>query len=89
MLRPTNYNDGDILAIDRAYIDYSKFEELTRRGVIYVTKMKRNLVYETLSDKMYMTPDGLMESRERKVRFTKRMKGGGSHHAYCKDNHIR
>jgi len=77
MLRPANYNDGDILAIDRAYIDYSKFEELTRRGVVYVTKMKRNLVYETLSDKMYMTPEGQMESRERKVRFTKRMKGGG------------
>ena len=76
MLKPANYNDGDILAMDRAYIDYSKFEELTRRGVVYVTKMKKNLVYEILSDKMYMTPEGLMESRERKVRFTKRMKGG-------------
>lgn len=42
MLKPTNYTDGDILAIDRAYIDYSKFEELTRRNVAYVTKMKKN-----------------------------------------------
>ena len=38
MLKPTNYAEGDILALDRAYIDYGKFEELTARGVIYVTK---------------------------------------------------
>ena len=43
MLKPTNYNDGDIIAMDRAYIDYSEFKELTTRGVIYVTKMKRTL----------------------------------------------
>ena len=41
MLKPTNYNDGDIIAMGRDYIDYSKFEELTNRGVIYVTKMKK------------------------------------------------
>lgn len=41
MLNPTNYNDGDIIAMGRDYIDYSKFEELTNRGVIYVTKMKK------------------------------------------------
>ena len=48
MLKPANYNGGDIIAMDRAYIDYSKFEELTERGGIYVTKMKKNLVYEEL-----------------------------------------
>ena len=41
MLKPTNYNDEDIIAMGRDYIDYSKFEELTNRGVIYVTKMKK------------------------------------------------
>ena len=29
MLRPSNYHSGDILAFDRAYIDYAKFEEMT------------------------------------------------------------
>lgn len=76
MLIPANYNNGDIIAMDRAYIDYSKFEELTQRGVIYVTKMKKNLVYEILSDKMYITPEGLMECREQKVKFKKRVKDG-------------
>ena len=50
MLRPSNYACGDIVALDRAYIDYAKFEELTRREVTYVTKMKKNLTFDTLSD---------------------------------------
>ena len=56
MLKPTNYNEGDVVVLDRAYIDYSKFEEMTSRGVIYVTKMKKKLVYNTLSDTMYISP---------------------------------
>ena len=48
MLRPSNYHSGDILAFDRAYIDYTKFEEMMEAGVTYVTKMKKNLQYETL-----------------------------------------
>ena len=76
MLKPANYTDGDIIALDRAYIDYSKFEELTERGVVYVTKMKKNLVYEVLSDTMYMTPCGLMEYRVQVVEFKKRTKDG-------------
>ena len=76
MLKPANYNDGDIIAMDRAYIDYARFEELTNRGVTYVTKMKKNLVYDTLSDTMYMLPCGLMECRVQVVEFRKNIKGG-------------
>ncbi|MGM9863182.1 MAG: transposase [Lepagella sp.] len=43
MLKPTTLSKGDIMSMDRAYIDYGKFEQLTQRGVIYVTKMKMNL----------------------------------------------
>ena len=83
MLRPSNYASGDIVALDRAYIDYAKFEELTRRGVTYVTKMKKSLVYETVSDTMYMHPEGLMEYRVRHVVFHKHVKQGEdiAHHA--------
>ena len=76
MLMPTNYTTGNIIALDRAYIDYAKFQELTKRGVVYVTKMKKNLVYEELSDVMYMKPDGLMEYRVQIVEFKKRTKNG-------------
>ena len=76
MLKPANYTSGDILAFDRAYIDYAKFEELTRNEVIYVTKMKKNLVYAISDDTMYMTSDGKMSYRVQCVTFTKCVKDG-------------
>lgn len=76
MLRPSALGKGDILAMDRAYIDYGKFEQLTERGVIYVTKLKKSLRYTALSDTMYQTPDGLMEVRIQEVEFVKQKKGG-------------
>ena len=41
-----------------AYINYAKFEELTDRGVVYVTKMKSNLNYEVLVDCMHRESTG-------------------------------
>lgn len=76
MLKPTALSKGDIMAMDRAYIDYEKLEEMTQRGVIYVTKMKKNLKYSILNDAMYQTPDGLMEVRTQQVIFTKQQKDG-------------
>lgn len=83
MLCPSNFNAGEILAMDRAYIDYAKLEELTQRSVLYVTKMKKNLKYEVLEDSMAMTPNGLMELRVQHVKFTKHMadKTDIEHHA--------
>jgi hypothetical protein len=71
MLAPSHYNHDEIVALDRAYINYEKFEELTDRGVVYVTKMKKNLKYELLLDIMEITPDGTMEYREQIVVFRK------------------
>ena len=76
MLKPTHLSKGDILAMDRAYIDYEKFEELSRRGVIYVTKMKKSLKYQIRSDIMYQTPNGLMEVRIQNITFSKQVKDG-------------
>ena len=59
------------MALDRAYINYEKFEELTERNVIYVTKMKKSLKYEVLVDCMDMSPEGKMEYREQVVVFRK------------------
>lgn len=71
MLAPSDYHNGEIVALDRAYINYGKFEELTMPGVVYVTKMKKNLTYQLLSDRMYMTRQGVMEYREQTVVFNK------------------
>lgn len=69
MLAPSHYSRNEITAMDRAYINYVKFEELTDRGVIYVTKMKKNLNYEVLVDCMHQNPQGLMQYRELVVVF--------------------
>ena len=71
MLAPNHYKRDEIVAMDRAYINYAKFEELTDRGVVYVTKMKKNLNYEVLVDCMHQNPQGLMEYREQVVVFRK------------------
>lgn len=71
MLAPSHYGHNEIVALDRAYINYAKFEELTDRGVAYVTKMKKNLSYEVLVDCMHQNPQGLMECCEQVVVFRK------------------
>ena len=54
MLKPYNYSTGYILAIDRAYINYGKFEEITKLGVVYVTNMKKNIIYTIDCDTIYI-----------------------------------
>ena len=76
MLAPSHFRYNEIVALDRAYINYEKFEELTERNVVYVTKMKKNLKYEILADCMDMNKEGVMEYREQVVVFRK---GGISH----------
>ena len=71
MLAPSHYHHNEIVALDRAYINYAKFEELTERGVVYVTKMKKNLNYKVLVDCMHQNAQGLMEYREQVVVFRK------------------
>ena len=58
MLAPSHFNHDEIVAMDRAYINYAKFEVLTDRGVVYVTKMKKSLRYEVLVDCMSQNPKG-------------------------------
>lgn len=86
MLKPSTLDKGDIVAMDRAYIDYEKFEQLTGRGVIYVTKMKKSLKFNIQKDVMWQNADGLMEVRIQHVTFTKEKKDGETtttitHHA--------
>ena len=71
MLVPNHYKHNEITAMDRAYINYAKFEELTDRGVVYVTKMKKKLSYEILVDCIHQKSQGVMEYREQIVVFRK------------------
>lgn len=74
LLCPSKLNRDDIVALDRAYIDYAKFEEMTQRGIVYVTKMKKNLVFKVLDDVIYQDKSGKMALRVQHVVFTKKTK---------------
>lgn len=71
ILAPSHYGHNQIVALDRAYINYAKFEELSERGVVYVTKMKKNLKYEVMADCMDQNRQGQMVNREQIVVFRK------------------
>lgn len=71
MLKYLSLPQGSILTIDRAYIDYAIFQQFTDNGIIYVTKMKKNLVYKTLSSKYMVTPNGQVSMKISIVEFTK------------------
>ena len=71
MLAPTYYQHKEIVAMDRAYVNYEKFEELTDRNVVYVTKKEKSLSYETQVDCMEMNTEGKMGYREQMVVFRK------------------
>lgn len=77
MLCPCNLAKGTIIAMDRAYIDYAKFEEMTQAGIIYVTKMKTGLNYKLLKDEMIQTPQGLMEVRIQDIVLSKKVQKAG------------
>ncbi len=72
MLKALQLEEGSFIALDRAYINYAEFERLTQEGVYYVCKMKSNLVYETLSDKMFVNNNGQVTVREKVVLFKKK-----------------
>lgn len=76
MLCPCTLAQGAIITMDRAYIDYAKFEQMTQRGITYVTKMKAGLNYEVLKDEIIQTPEGLMQVRIQDVVLTKKVKAG-------------
>ena len=44
--RTLRFDPGTILAVDRGYIDYEWFRELTQEEVYFVTRMKEKAVYE-------------------------------------------
>jgi hypothetical protein len=46
--RTLTFPPGTILVIDRGYVDYAWFAELTQQGVFFVTRLKDNAVYAVL-----------------------------------------
>jgi hypothetical protein len=46
--RTLTFPPGTVLVMDRGYVDFAWFAELTRQGVFFVTRLKDNAVYAVL-----------------------------------------
>jgi transposase len=71
MLHKLKLTNGSFLAMDRAYIDYKVFEQLTQQGVFYVTKMKKNQRYQEQQGCYYVNSEGRIVLNDSEVIFTK------------------
>jgi len=72
--RQLRYEPGTLLAIDRGYIDYEWFADLSRQGVFFVTRMKDNADYLVIEDRDQPRRKGLL--RDQVICFTKQAGAG-------------
>lgn len=71
MLKKLELSNGAFLAMDRAYIDYKFFEQLTQDGVFYVTKMKKNQQFQVKQHCFRVNAEGLITLNDAVVEFRK------------------
>lgn len=66
--RMLNMKSGSIVAMDRAYNDYSLFSKWTEAGVFFVTRLKSNTVYEVVEEQE--APQGRNILQDRIIRLS-------------------
>lgn len=66
--RLLNLAPGSIVAMDRAYVDYTLFAQWTKKGVFFVTRLKDNLVYEITEE--FTVPERSTVLRDCNIRLT-------------------
>jgi hypothetical protein len=72
--RQLHFEPGTILAIDRGYIDYDWFADLTAQGVYFVTRMKTNADYVVIEERELPKRKGLL--RDQIICFTRDAEAG-------------
>jgi hypothetical protein len=72
--RQLHYEAGTLLAIDRGYVDYEWFADLSQQGVFFVTRMKDNADYVVIEDRELPRRKGLL--RDQVICFSKQAGAG-------------
>ena len=71
ILKDIHLPQDSTIAMDRAYIDYAQMQRLTEEGVCYVTKMKKNLIYQTLSSVICVNKQAKVVCKDETILFQK------------------
>src|SRR5664279_6550307 len=61
--RQLRYEPGTLLVIDRGYLDYGWFADLSQQGVYFVTRMKDNADYMVLQERELPRRKGLLRDQ--------------------------
>jgi hypothetical protein len=61
--RQLRYEPGTLLAIDRGYLDYGWFAELSQQGMYFVTRMKDNADYLVVEERELPQRKGLLRDQ--------------------------
>jgi putative transposase len=57
--RTLNFPKGSIIAVDRGYNDYAWFNQLTNKGIFFVTRLKSNAKYRVIERHCVLKSKGL------------------------------
>ncbi len=66
--RTLNFPKGSIIAIDKGYNDYAWYNQLTRKGIFFVTRLKTNAKYRIVERRAVLKSKGL--SSDQTIEFT-------------------
>lgn len=61
--RMLHFEPGTILVIDRGYVDYKWWQRLTDTGVYFVTRFKKDILYEVIEDRKTPKTGGIVRDQ--------------------------
>ena len=66
-IKKMNLADTEVLVMDRAYCGFKFWNDLTEEGITFVTRAKKNMVYEVVSNRRGRKPKGVLKDQEIRV----------------------
>ena len=66
--RTLEFPKGSIVAIDRGYNDYGWYNQLTKKGIFFVTRLKTNAKFQVVSRQLVLANKGL--TSDQTIKFT-------------------
>jgi hypothetical protein len=66
-IKKMNFADTEVLVMDRAYCGFKFWNDLTEAGITFVTRAKKNMVYEVVTNRRGRKPIGVLKDQEIRV----------------------